>query len=249
MKGRNGVCWPSGEQLPDRTKARPCRCAGGTRAAGATCPCPARHKIDDAEFGAGLVEPAFQNLQFAFPPDKSAEAPPDRCFKPRGSLPDSVEAIDFLRLGLAFDRVLAREARLDHPLHQAVRRFAHEAKSGSAKDWTRDAKFAVSPSTLAVVSWESITSPYWRIREISVSRSEIWSENYCDGDSRGLLADFMLRQAALLSSCRHAANSYRGNLEKIIRRSASAAARSKTLFLKRSNINLSCACIGSPPCL
>ena len=45
-------------------------------------------KVDDAEFGAGFVEPALQHLQFAFAADKGAEAPAHRCVKPRGSLTD-----------------------------------------------------------------------------------------------------------------------------------------------------------------
>ena len=68
-------------------------------------------KIDDAKFGASLVEAAFQHLQFVFASDEGAEATAYRCFKPCGSMADGVEAIDLLRLGFALDGVFAREGR------------------------------------------------------------------------------------------------------------------------------------------
>ena len=84
------------------------------------------NEIDDAEFGASFVEPALQHLQFAFAPDEGAEAPAHRCFKPGGPLPNGIEPIDFLRLGFALDLMVASEGGLDHPLHQTVRRLAHQ---------------------------------------------------------------------------------------------------------------------------
>src|ERR1700721_830451 len=38
---------------------------------------------------------------------------------------DGLEPIDLLRLGLSLDLMLAREARLDHALHQAIGRLGH----------------------------------------------------------------------------------------------------------------------------
>ena len=54
-------------------------------------------KVDDAEFGAGFVEPAFEYLQFAFTPHEGAEAAAEGCLKPRRAPPNGVEAIGFLR--------------------------------------------------------------------------------------------------------------------------------------------------------
>jgi hypothetical protein len=48
-----------------------------------------------------------------------------RCIEARGAVADGLEPIGFLRLGLAFDLMLAREARLDHALHQAIGRLGH----------------------------------------------------------------------------------------------------------------------------
>ena len=69
------------------------------------------NQIDDAELRTGLVQSALQHLQFAFASDKRAEAPAYRCLKPGSPLANGIEPIDFLRLGLALDLMVASEGR------------------------------------------------------------------------------------------------------------------------------------------
>ena len=72
------------------------------------------------------VEPALQHLHLAFAPDKCAETTANRRFKSRGSVTDVVEAKDLLLVGFPLDGMFARETGDDQPLHQAMRRLAHE---------------------------------------------------------------------------------------------------------------------------
>jgi len=74
------------------------------------------------------VKSALKHLYFALAPDEGTEAAADRRAKPRGSFANAVQTPDLLRLGFAFDRVLAGKPRLDHPLHEALRRLAHRRR-------------------------------------------------------------------------------------------------------------------------
>ena len=125
MNGRNGVCRSSGEQLPDKIKAPdlPMRCRNswssrdlpmpGSPAMSMTwMPCSSRRGLAPA-------------LELAVAPDIGGEAATQRRVEARGALADGIEPIDLLRLGLAFDLMLAREGRLDHSLDQATRHLGH----------------------------------------------------------------------------------------------------------------------------
>ena len=125
MKGRNGVCWPSGEQLPVRMKAcsLPMRWRNSCSRRDLPMPGSATTSMTRSSPRASAKR-ALENVQFALAPDIGAEAAPHRRIEPRRALADGIEPIDLLRLGLALDRMGAGEGRLDQPLHEALRRFA-----------------------------------------------------------------------------------------------------------------------------
>jgi hypothetical protein len=118
MKGRNGVCCPSGEQLPVRMNA---------------CPLPMRllelveqarlaharlaDDVDDPKFPPRAVEGALENVHLAGAPDIGAEAARQSRLEPRRALTDRIDPIDLLWLGLALDRVDADKGCLNEPLH------------------------------------------------------------------------------------------------------------------------------------
>jgi hypothetical protein len=125
MKGRKGVCRPSGEQLPDRIEGllfadALAEFVQQARLAHAGL----GHDVDHAQFAAGFGETTFKNFHFALAPDKGGKAAPYGRLEPRRTLTDRVEPIDLLRLRLALDRVSAGESRLDKSLHEEVRGLA-----------------------------------------------------------------------------------------------------------------------------
>jgi hypothetical protein len=127
MNARKGVCWPSGVQLPTRTRARlddlPDEFVHEPRFADAGL----ADDVEDLDPGADRVESALQLFQLGGAPDKGCEAVVEFGAEARRSLADRVEPIGFLRLGFAFDVMLAKEARLDHPLHEAIGRLTQDS--------------------------------------------------------------------------------------------------------------------------
>ena len=86
--------------------------------------------VEDLDAGADGVEAALQFLQFPVASDVAREAALDLGVKPRRALSNAVKPIRLLRLGLAFDLMLADKTGLDQPLHQSMSRFAHDRRAG-----------------------------------------------------------------------------------------------------------------------
>src|SRR5580704_11721050 len=72
--------------------------------------------VENLDAGADRVESALQLLQLGVAPDKGCEAAVEFGAEARRSLADRVEPVGLLRLGFAFDVMLAKEAALDQSL-------------------------------------------------------------------------------------------------------------------------------------
>ena len=83
--------------------------------------------VESLDAGADRVEPVFQLLQLAVTSDVGREAAMDLDVKTGGAMANTVEPISLLRLRFAFDVMLAKEARLDHPLDEAIGRLTHDS--------------------------------------------------------------------------------------------------------------------------
>ena len=68
-----------------------------------------------------------------FTPDEGGETTTHCCLEPCDPMPDGVEAIDLLALGLALDGVLAGKASVDQSLQQSVSCLANEHRTRRGK--------------------------------------------------------------------------------------------------------------------
>jgi hypothetical protein len=125
MKGRNGVCRSSGEHPPNNESAGLADALAELVEQPRFADAGLAGDVDHLDTAAGLRQASFQRLKLAVAPDIGSKAAAQRCIEARGAVADGLEPIGFLRLGLAFDLMLAREARLDHALHQAIGRLGH----------------------------------------------------------------------------------------------------------------------------
>src|SRR5208337_948420 len=76
--------------------------------------------VEDPDVGADRVEAELQFLQFAVASDVGREPALNLGVKPRRPLSDGVKPIGLLRIGLAFDLMLAKAAGLDQPVNKAL---------------------------------------------------------------------------------------------------------------------------------
>ena len=86
-------------------------------------------EVDHAKPVSRPAERVAQRRQFLIATDIRTEAPAKRGVESPGPLVNGHEPPEFLRFGLALDRVLSVEAHVDEPFDEASRRFADQAAS------------------------------------------------------------------------------------------------------------------------